>query len=49
MNRGYEVAEGYRFDGATHPHEREAWLGACVAQEIITDTDPMAALENLEE
>lgn len=43
--RGYVVAEGYRFDRATHPHMREAWEGACVAQEMLTETDPNEALD----
>lgn len=45
--RGYAVAEGYRFDKATHPHEREAWNGAREAQLLLTDTDPQDALDNL--
>lgn len=45
--RGYTVREGYRFDGATHPHEVEAWQGACAAQLLLTDTDPNEALDNL--
>ncbi len=47
--RGYEVPEGYRFDRATHPHEREAWAGACEAQRLLTCTDPQDALENIGE
>lgn len=46
--RGYKVQKGYRFDQATHPHEREAWEGACEAQKLLTDTDPMDAVEELE-
>lgn len=46
--RGYEVKAGYRFDRATHPHEREAWEGACEAQRQLRDTDPEDALANLE-
>lgn len=45
--RGYTVREGYRFDKATHPHEVEAWQGACAAQLLLTDTDPNEALDNL--
>lgn len=45
--RGYAVREGYRFDKATHPHEVEAWQGACAAQLLLTDTDPNEALDNL--
>lgn len=47
--RGYEVPEGYRFDLATHPHEVECWQGACLAQRMLTLTDPEDALDNLEE
>lgn len=47
--RGYAVAEGYRFDRAFHPHAREAWAGACVAQQLLTDTDPDDALSEEEE
>lgn len=45
--RGYSVPAGYRFDKATHPHEVEAWRGACAAQRLLTDTDPEDALANL--
>ena len=47
--RGYHARDGYRFDQATHPHEVEAWRGACAAQVLLTDTDPDDALANLEE
>lgn len=47
--RGYEIREGYRFDLATHPHEVEAWEGACAAQLMLTDTDPRDALANCDE
>lgn len=47
--RGYTVRQGYRFDQATHPHEVEAWEGACVAQRLLTNTDPADALDNLED
>lgn len=47
--RGYTVNEGYRFDKATHPHEVEAWRGACEAQILLTDTDPQDALDEIEE
>lgn len=46
--RGYEAPKGYRFDQATHPHEIEAWRGACEAQEMLTSTDPQDALDELE-
>lgn len=47
--RGYSAAPGYRFDQATHPHEVEAWAGACAAQLLLTGTDPNEALDNLED
>lgn len=47
--RGYEVPHGYRFDRATHPHEVEAWQCACIAQIVLTDTDPDDALQGEEE
>lgn len=44
--RGYEAPSGYRFDLATHPHEVEAWNGACIAQLMLTDTDPRDVVED---
>lgn len=37
--RGYVVREGYRFDRATHPQERECWQMAAVAYERLAATD----------
>ncbi|EIQ01110.1 hypothetical protein OpiT1DRAFT_05678 [Opitutaceae bacterium TAV1] len=46
--RGYTVKGiNYRFDRAIHPHEVEAWQGACEAQRVLTDTDPQDSLDNL--
>lgn len=47
--RGYEVKPGYRFDRATHPHEVEAWNGACEAQRLLTNSDPNDALDNIDD
>ena len=47
--RGYQAKKGYRFDRATHPQEIEAWEAACVAQRMLTDTDPVDALTEMEE
>lgn len=47
--RGYTVAEGYRFDKATHPHERQCWAMACFAQQELTGTDPEDAITNAED
>jgi len=46
--RGYAVAPGYRFDQATHPQEVEAWQAACIAQYVLTDTDPADALDEID-
>lgn len=46
--RGYVVKKGYRFDKATHPHEVEAWAGACAAQEMLRKTNPNDALNNID-
>ena len=47
--RGYHVEKGYRFDQATHPHEREAWAQACFAYDFIEGTEVDMALAELEE
>jgi hypothetical protein len=47
--RGYSVPEGYRFDAATHPHEREAWSAACAAFLMLKETDPNDAVAALED
>jgi hypothetical protein len=47
--RGYGAGECYSFASATHPHEKEAWAGACAAQQLLMDTDPNDALDNLNE
>lgn len=51
--RGYQAPPDYKFYEFErvnyHPHERECWDMACVAQEILTDTDPNDALDNLNE
>lgn len=44
--RGYVVPEGFRFDQAIHPHEKEAWRGACEAQKLLANTDPGDAIDN---
>ena len=46
--RGYVRPRGYRFDTATHPHEVQAWEGACEAQRLLTETDVDDALQELE-
>ena len=44
---GYDVKKGYDFSNATHPQVKLAWAGACVAQLMLTDTDPEDAVANL--
>ena len=46
---GNVVKEGYRFDKAHHPQEQLMWGMACVAQELLTETEPETALMELEE
>lgn len=43
--RGYESKPGFKFYESRHPHELEAWEAACIAQEMLIDTDPRDALE----
>lgn len=43
--RGYEAKPGFKFYDSQHPHELEAWEAACIAQELLTHTDPREALE----
>lgn len=47
-DRGGSVEKGYRFDLSEHPHEQQCWEMACVAQELLTETDVQVALDNLE-
>ena len=46
---GYVVDEGYRFDQAHHPQEQHMWELACLAQEILTDTDVPSVLSEIDE
>jgi hypothetical protein len=51
-SRGYEVPEGTEFHTETvnrHPYERSCWNAACEIQELMTQTDPMNAVDELEE
>lgn len=45
--RGYVVPEGYRFDKARHPQERQMWELACLAYGEIEGTEPEAALDEM--
>jgi len=44
---GWSVPEGYRFDRSKHPRSRFYWHNACIAQIIITSTDPEEAVGEL--
>lgn len=46
---GYVVDEDYRFDKAHHPQEQHMWELACLAQEILTDTDVPSVLSEIDE
>lgn len=46
---GYEGAKGFRFDQSEHPTEYAIWEMACIAQEMLTDTEPKNALSDLED
>jgi phosphoheptose isomerase len=51
-SRGYSTPEGTEFHTETinrHPHERQCWSAACLIQELMTQTDVMNALDELED
>ncbi len=51
-SRGYTVPTGTEFHTETinrHPHERSCWAAACEIQNLMTQTDPQDALEELED
>ncbi len=51
-SRGYTVPAGTEFHTETinrHPYERSCWVAACEIQELMTQTDPQDALEELED
>ena len=45
----YSVPEGFRFDLSNQGHEQIAWQQACIAQEVLTDTDLDDVMSELEE
>ena len=52
QSRGYEVKKGHDFHTERvnlHPFERQAWAAACEIQMLMTDTDPMDAVDELED
>lgn len=46
---GYAVVEGYRFDNADHPQEQSCWNMACIAFDVLLDTDVENAIMELED
>lgn len=51
-SRGYTVPAGFEFHTETvnrHPHERQCWSAACKIQELLTETDVMNAVDEMEE
>ena len=51
-SRGYQVPQGFEFHTETanrHPHERQCWSAACQIQELLTETDVMNAVDEMEE
>lgn len=47
--RGYSAAPDFDFSTAAHPHEQQAWAGACAAQYILTATDMDDVIAELED
>lgn len=46
---GYTVPSGTVFHGRRHPHEAACWNAACEIELLITDTDVIECLDNLED
>lgn len=46
---GYTHREGFRYWESPHPQERLMWEMACLAQVMLTETDPEDALSGLED
>lgn len=52
LGMGYQSPKGFEFHTYTinrHPHETNCWDSACKIQELLTDTDPNDALDELED
>jgi hypothetical protein len=47
--RGYVEREGYRFDKATHPQERECWLMVEAAYDHLAATELSEVLNEMED
>lgn len=51
-SRGYTVPVGFEFHTETvnrHPHERQCWSAACQIQDLLTETDVMNAVDEMED
>lgn len=48
-DRGGTVEKGFRFDLSEHPQEKQCFQMACIAQEVLTETDVIQAIDNLED
>jgi hypothetical protein len=46
---GYTHRRGFKYWESPHPQERLMWEKACLAQRVLTDTDPEDALSELDE
>lgn len=44
---GYTSAKGFRFDESNHGHEQIAWKQACIAQEVLTQTDMVDVVDEV--
>lgn len=57
LAEGFYKLLGYKHNRAkhgnlyesSHPTEQAVWEMACLAQEVLTDTDPLNALSDLDE
>jgi hypothetical protein len=52
FNMGYEVEEGTEFHTPTinrHPQETICWNAACDIQDLMTQTSPEDAVDNLQD
>lgn len=47
--QGFLVPEDFDFSRSKHPRAKMSWAMACIAQEILTDTDMEAVLQECED
>ena len=45
---GYNSKKNFKFQNAIHPQEIAMWQMACIAQEVLTNTDVENCIEELE-